>query len=189
MNDNIDNDQNNEVSSLIDLGFLSNSTHLLNGEIDDSSVEKALKWVIYENMDDTPKTLTLYINSVGGDVCSTFGLIDLMRTSKHVIRTIGVGNVMSAAFLILSAGSRGHRYVTRNTSIMCHQYSDELEGKYHDLKSRMIEGVRINQRMADILTQNSNLSEKAVKSKLLQPTDVWLTADQTVQYGIADIIL
>jgi ATP-dependent Clp protease, protease subunit len=189
MNDNIDNEQFSESNERINMEFLNNSTHLLSGEIDDNSVEKVLKWLIYENMDSEPKVLTLYINSVGGDVCSTFGLIDLMRTSQHTIRTIAVGNAMSAAFLLLSAGTKGHRYVTKNTSLMCHQYSDEYEGKHHDLKSRMVEGDRINRRMVDILTQNSNLSEKAVKSKLLQSTDVWLTADQTVQYGIADIIL
>jgi ATP-dependent Clp protease protease subunit len=189
-NDNInDNDQIDDASEKINMEFLNYNTYLLNGEIDDNSVEKVLKWLIYENMDGRPKTLTLYINSIGGDVCSTFGLVDLMRTSNHTIRTIGIGNVMSAATLILSAGTRGHRYITQNTSIMSHQHSEEFEGKYHDIKSRMIESDSINKRMAHILSQNSNLSEKEVKSKLLKTTDVWLTAAQTVEYGIADHIL
>jgi ATP-dependent Clp protease protease subunit len=188
-NTNTDIEQIDEASEKINLEFLNYNTHLLNGEIDDNSIEKVLKWLIYENMDDRPKVLSLYINSIGGDVCSTFGLVDLMRTSKHVIRTIGVGNVMSAATLILSAGTRGHRYVTQNTSVMSHQHSEEFEGKYHDIKSRLAESDMINKRMALILSQNSNLSEKEVKAKLLKSTDVWLTAHQTVQYGIADFIL
>jgi ATP-dependent Clp protease protease subunit len=182
-------EQPDEATEKINLEFLNYNTHLLNGEIDDSSIEKVLKWLIYENMDDRPKVLSLYINSIGGDVCSTFGLVDLMRTSKHTIRTIGVGNVMSAATLILSAGTRGHRYITQNTSVMSHQHSEEFEGKYHDIKSRLAESDMINQRMALILTQNSNLSFKHVKSKLLKSTDVWLTAHQTIEYGIADHIL
>jgi ATP-dependent Clp protease protease subunit len=182
-------EQIDEVSERINLEFLNYNTHLLNGEIDDNSIEKVLKWLIYENMDDRPKVLSLYINSIGGDVCSTFGLVDLMRTSKHVIRTIGVGNVMSAATLILSAGKKGHRYITQNTSVMSHQHSEEFEGKYHDIKSRLAESDMINQRMALILSQNSNLSFKHVKTKLLKSTDVWLTAHQTIEYGIADHIL
>jgi len=188
-NTNTDTEQIDESTEKINLEFLNYNTHLLNGEIDGDSIEKVLKWLIYENMDDRPKVLSLYINSIGGDVCSTFGLVDLMRTSKHVIRTIGVGNVMSAATLILASGTKGHRYITQNTSVMSHQHSEEFEGKYHDIKSRLAESDMINKRMALILSQNSNLSEKEVKSKLLKSTDVWLTAHQTVQYGIADIIL
>jgi ATP-dependent Clp protease protease subunit len=188
-NTNTDTEQIDESTEKINLEFLNYNTHLLNGEIDDDSIEKVLKWLIYENMDDRPKVLSLYINSIGGDVCSTFGLVDLMRTSKHVIRTIGVGNVMSAATLILASGTKGHRYITQNTSVMSHQHSEEFEGKYHDIKSRLAESDMINKRMALILSQNSNLSEKEVKSKLLKSTDVWLTAHQTVEYGIADIIL
>jgi ATP-dependent Clp protease protease subunit len=186
---NNDNDQIDEASERINLEFLNYSTYLLNGEIDDNSIEKIMKWLIYENMDTRNKTLTLYINSIGGDICSTFGLVDMMRTTKHTIRTIGVGNVMSAATFILAAGTKGHRYVTQNTSVMSHQHSEEFEGKYHDIKSRMIESDLINKRMAVILSQNSNLSEKEVKTKLLKSTDVWLTAAQTVEYGIADHIL
>jgi ATP-dependent Clp protease protease subunit len=188
-NTNTDTEQIDESTEKINLEFLNYNTHLLNGEIDDDSIEKVLKWLIYENMDDRPKVLSLYINSIGGDVCSTFGLVDLMRTSKHVIRTIGVGNVMSAATLILASGTKGHRYITQNTSVMSHQHSEEFEGKYHEIKSRLAESDMINKRMALILSQNSNLSEKEVKAKLLKSTDVWLTAHQTVEYGIADIIL
>jgi ATP-dependent Clp endopeptidase proteolytic subunit ClpP len=182
-------DQFSDTCEKINLQLLDNSTHILSEEIDDSSIEKTLRWLVYENMDPQPKTLTLYINSRGGDICGAFGLIDLMRSSKHTIRTIGIGNVMSSGFMIFAAGTKGQRYIGENTSILCHQYSDEHEGKYHDLKSRIQEGDRINSRMVDLLVKNSGLSQKAVKSKLLNATDVWLTAHQTIEYGIADHIL
>jgi ATP-dependent protease ClpP protease subunit len=42
--------------------------------------------------------------------------------------------------------------------------------------------------MAKILSDCSKLSVKDVKSKFLRPTDVWLTAEDLVEYGVADII-
>jgi ATP-dependent Clp protease, protease subunit len=187
---NLNNTSNDSVESeYFSEILITNNTYILSSEIEDDCIEKVLRWLICENMSADPKTLTLYINSRGGDICGAFALIDLMLKSKHTIRTIGIGNVMSSAFMIFAAGTKGHRYIGENASILCHQYSDEYEAKHHDLKSRILEGDRINKRMVDLLVNSSGLSQKTVKSKLLNATDVWLTAHQTVEYGIADHIL
>ena len=87
----------------IDLKLLECHTYLLNGEINEESVGACMKWLIFENLDSAKeKTLTIYINSTGGDLYQTFALIDVMRSSPHVIRCIGMGAVMSAAFLIFA---------------------------------------------------------------------------------------
>jgi ATP-dependent Clp protease protease subunit len=177
------------VEDKINLGLLNNNIHVLIGDIEPENIEKALRWIIYENMDDSDKLLTLYINSQGGDVNDAFALIDMMRNSKHPIRTIGIGNVMSSAFLIFASGTKGERYIGRNSSILCHQYSDELQAKHHELKAQIVEGERVNERMIGLLVENTELPRKTIKSKLLKETDVWLTAHQMVELGIADHIL
>ena len=96
---------------------------------------------------------------------------------------------MSAAFLIFAAGDKGERYIAPNTGIMCHQYSDSSEGKHHDLKATMKEGENCNQRMLDILKEATGLTAARVKTKLLNATDVYLTAQETVDLGIADQLL
>ena len=101
------------------------------------------------------KTLTLYINSTGGSLNDSFALIDMMRNSKCPIRTVGIGSICSAAFMIFSSGSKGQRYIAKNTSIMCHQYSDDIEGKHHDIKSRFKEIELTNTRMINILKDNT----------------------------------
>jgi ATP-dependent Clp protease protease subunit len=177
------------VEDKINLGLLNNNIHVLIGDIEPENIEKALRWIIYENMDDSDKLLTLYINSQGGDVNDAFALIDMMRNSKHPIRTIGIGNVMSSAFFIFASGTKGERYIGRNSSILCHQYSDELQAKHHELKAQIVEGERVNERMIGLLVENTELPRKTIKSKLLKETDVWLTAHQMVELGIADHIL
>lgn len=187
--DNLDLAETLGVEDKINLGLLNNNIHVLIGEIEPENIEKALRWIIYENMDDSEKLLTLYINSQGGDVNDAFALIDMMRSSKHPIRTIGIGNVMSSAFLIFASGTKGERYIGRNSSILCHQYSDELQAKHHELKAQIIEGERVNERMIGLLVENTELPRKTIKSKLLKETDVWLTANQMIELGIADHIL
>lgn len=174
----------------IDLKLLENSTYFINGEIDEDTVGSAIKWLIYENLDSSKeKILTIYINSTGGDLYQAFGLIDVMQSSPHVIRCVGIGAVMSAAFLIFASGDRGHRYAAKNTSFMCHQFSSNVEAKYHDIKAEMKENESLNTKMVAILKEATGLAPSVIKKKLLPASDVYLSADEVVELGVADHIL
>ncbi len=174
----------------IDLKLLENSTHFINGEINEDSVGAAVKWLIYENLDTTKeKTLTLYINSTGGDLYQAFGLIDVMRSSPHEVRCIGIGAVMSAAFLIFASADQGQRYAAKNASFMCHQFTESMDSKYHDLKATMKENDLCNERMVSILRDATGLAPSVIKKKLLPASDVYLTAQEVLELGIADHIL
>ena len=182
-----------DVSALekIGLGLLNSHVHFLTGEIEEENIENAIKWIVYENLicGNNPKTLTMYINSNGGDLNSAFALIDVMKQSKCPIRVVGLGSICSAAFMIFSSGTKGERYIANNTSIMCHQYSDGMEGKHHDIKSRFKELELTNTRMIEVLKENTGLETRTIKSKLLCPTDVWLTAEELIELGVADNFL
>lgn len=174
----------------IDLKLLENSTYFLNGEISEESAAACTKWLIYENLETAKeKMLTLYINSTGGDLYQAFGLIDVMQASPHVVRCIGIGSVMSAAFLIFAAADKGHRYASKNTSFMCHQFSSGMDAKYHDLKAEMKETELLNDKMIDVLKEATGLAPSVIKKKLLPPSDVYLTAQEVLNLGIADHIL
>jgi ATP-dependent Clp protease protease subunit len=173
----------------IDVKLLENSVFFLTGDIEEENIEKCIKWITYENLGKSDKMLTLYINSQGGDLYQAFALIDIMQTSKYHIRTIGLGSFMSAAFLIFAAGSPGQRYIGKNTGIMCHQFSDSQEGKYHDIKAQAKENELCNSRMVEILKAATNLPTAKIKAKLLPASDVYLTAHELVEYGVADFIL
>ena len=174
------------VDEKIGLSLLNNHIHFLTGEIDEKNIEDAIKWIVYENSNPNPKTLTLYINSIGGSLSDSLGLIDIMRASKCPIRTIGMGSICSAAFMIFSSGTKGQRYIARNTSIMCHQYSTNIEGKHHDIESSLKEARLTNDRMIQILKDNTGLDTRTIKNKLLPASDVWLTASELIELKAAD---
>ena len=170
----------------IDLKLLENNTYFLNGEICEESVGACAKWLICENLDvSKEKVLTLYINSTGGDLYQAFGLIDVMQASPHKVRCVGIGAVMSAAFLIFASGTHGERYAAKNTSFMCHQFSESMDNKYHDLKATM----RENERMVSVLKTATGLAPSVIKKRLLPASDVYLTAEETVEIGVADHLL
>jgi len=173
-----------------ELTLLENSVHYLSGDITEDSMAETIKWLIYENLSyKEPRTLTLYINSTGGDLYQSFALIDMMRTSQHTIRTIGIGSIMSAAFLIFISGTRGERILGSNTGIMMHQYTDEAHGKHDNLKSTIKEGDNCNTRMIEIIKNNCDLPINKIRSKLVTPIDSFFTASEMVDLGLADHII
>lgn len=182
------NDSSLEAETIVELSLLSQNTHFLTGEIEDENVKKAIQWIISENLNAEKKTLTLYINSTGGDLYNAFALIDVMKNSQHPIRTIGIGAVMSAAFLIFACGTKGMRFAGPNTSFMSHQYSETLTGKHHDIKATMKECESFNDKMVQILQEASGLTSAKVKSRLLPASDVYLTAEEVLEMNIADHI-
>lgn len=183
--------KNDEFNSLdrIDLKLLENNIYFLNGELNTESICEVTKWFIFQSLDVRQKTLILYINSTGGDLYQTFGLIDVMRNSPHIIKCIGIGAVMSAAFLIFASGDQGHRYAAKNASFMCHQFSESMDHKYHDLKATMKENDMCNEKMIGILKDATAMSATTIKKKLLPASDVYLTAEEVVKLGVADYIL
>lgn len=177
------------ASDRISVRLLENNVHFLTGEIAEENIEQAIKWIVYANLKNTEKALTLYINSSGGDLYQAFALIDIMKWSKYPIRTIGIGSIMSAAFLIFASGTKGMRLIAPNTGIMCHQFSDSQEGKYHDIKAQAVESEHCNRKMLDILKDATGLTPAKIKAKLLPPSDVYLTAEELLNLSVADAIL
>jgi ATP-dependent Clp protease protease subunit len=173
----------------IGINLLDSSIHYLSGEINEENVGKCICWIIYENLNvKSNKILTLYINSTGGDLYEAFALIDIMRNSKLPIRVIGLGSVMSAAFLIFASGTQGERYAGQLTSFMSHQFSNSTDAKYHDLKAEMKEGDNCNSKMIDVLKQATGFNTAKIRSKFLNSSDTYMTAQEAVDLNIVDHI-
>jgi ATP-dependent Clp protease protease subunit len=172
----------------INAGLLKNHIHFLYGDIEASNVMSAIYWITYENLQPGDYPITLYINSDGGSLQDAFALIDVMRKSNKPVHTIGLGSVCSSAFLIFASGEKGHRYISPTASIMSHQYSDGLTGKYHDIKATAKEHDLINKRMVNILKECTDLNLLQINKKLLPASDAYFTAEELIALGVADHI-
>lgn len=168
-----------------------NNIYLFMEPFENKTVKPAIEWIIKKNLLSNkarPKHLTLMICSPGGEVSSAFALIDTMKGSKIPVHTLGLGEIASCGLLTFMSGEKGHRCVTPNTSILSHQYSWGSHGKEHELFARVREFELTTARMMEHYKKCTGLSEKDIRKYLLPAEDVWLSADQAVEYGIADEI-
>jgi ATP-dependent Clp protease protease subunit len=160
------------------------------GEVDHENIKPIIEWILLENYVEKKKKkeLLLMICSEGGDVGAAFALIDVMRSSRIPIKTVGLGSVGSAGLLIFLAGTPGRRLLTPNTSILSHQFSWGSDGKAHELFATMKEFDLTHRRMVEHYKKCTKLGEEEIKSKLLPPHDVWLSAEEALALGVCDFI-
>ncbi len=159
------------------------------GGIDTDKVEQVIRFILAHNcMPKKKKFITLVVNSEGGDLNDAFALIDVITHSPIPVHTLGLGMISSAGLMIFMAGTKGERSLTPNTHIMSHQWSGTFEGKMHELVSAQEDFRQTTQRMMNHYATHSTLSMTEIHTHLLPAHDVYLTAEQAVQMGIADRI-
>jgi ATP-dependent Clp protease, protease subunit len=171
------------AQSLADAGFM-----LLMGPIATDSVRPVIEWILHENLvrKKKNKELLLLLCSEGGALEDAFALIDVMRTSKIPIKTVGLGVIASAALMIFIAGAQGRRVLTPNTSILSHQFSAGHTGKAHELFATVKEFELVQQRVLALYQECTGLDERQIREVLLPAQDVYLSAEEAVKHCICD---
>jgi ATP-dependent Clp endopeptidase proteolytic subunit ClpP len=175
----------------IDINDISLETlgmHIIFGEIDTNTMKDAISFVLKANtLYDTP--ISLILNTVGGSTSDGFALVDLMSMSKIPVHTVGVGDIMSMGVLILSAGTKGQRTITRNATVMAHQFTNTIEGKFHEIESSYSSMVRLKNKFIQHFKRHSTMTDKQINDIVFGPTDRYLTAAECKKFGLVDEII
>jgi len=157
------------------------------GEQKAEEVIYALKLYQLESTDP----IEFYISSVGGSAADMFSIYDFINLVKRTceVRTAGLGKVMSAAVLLLAAGTKGQRTVGANCRIMIHSVIAGNTGALHDLKNEMKEIQALQDMYISALARETKLTKKKLKELFSKNVNIYLSAAEAVEYGIADIII
>jgi ATP-dependent Clp protease protease subunit len=134
-----------------------------------------------------PERITLIINSPGGRVDSCLTLVDTMLCSEIPVDTFCTGLAASCATMVLMAGKRRSASIT--SQVMSHQYSGGVVGKEHELYGSIRSFEHTSSWMEEHYRIFTKLSIKKIRKHLLCPTDVWLNAEEALNYNIIDEIV
>ena len=124
----------------------------------------------------------------GGGADNMFAIYDIMRMIQREdidIITTGVGCVMSAGVLLLAAGTKGKRQIGKNCRVMIHAVIGGNHGSLHNLE----EVKNVQEQYTKALVQETSMTTRQLKKLLDRKINVYLTAEEAVEYGIADIII
>jgi ATP-dependent Clp protease protease subunit len=136
--------------------------------------------------EEESKKVFVIINSFGGSVGNGITVHDALQFIKAGSLTLGLGVAASAASLVLAGGTIGERYVTEGCHVMIHQPEGGLNGQASDIWIDANEIMKIRLDVAEIYS----LSTYRPRHKILRDLDrdFYLTATETIQYGLADEI-
>ena len=137
------------------------------------------------------KPIEFLISSHGGVAAEMFAIYDTMRMVREDcdISTVGMGKVMSAGVVLLAAGTKGQRKIGANCRVMIHSVNGGYHGNLTNMENEIEEVRWIQQRYVECLAAESNMSEREIRKYLKKHVDVYLSAEQAVELGIADIIV
>ena len=135
--------------------------------------------------------ITFYISSYGGSADEMFSIYDMMTItkSKCEIHTIGLGKIMSAATLLLASGTKGKRKIGRHCRVMIHAVAAGSAGELHDIENEVKTIKHIQELYIKALSKETNMTSRTIQKLLDRKVNVYLTAEEAVEYGIADEII
>ena len=140
---------------------------------------------------EKPADITFYISTYGGSADDMFSIYDVMNFVKTRcdIVTCGLGKVMSAGVLLLAAGTKGKRKIGRNCRVMIHAVSAGNIGSVHNLVNELDEIQNLQEAYTDAIVENSNFTKRGLKKLMDRKVNVYLSAEEAIEHGIADILI
>ena len=140
---------------------------------------------------ETYDPFELYISTPGGTAVDMFAIYDTMRMVKEdcEIHTVGLGKVMSAGVVLLAAGTKGKRKIGANCRVMIHSVIGGHHGSIQNLENEMEEVRWVQDQYNKALCAETDLTPRMLKRLLSKNVNIYLTAQEAVDYGIADIII
>ena len=185
-----DDSQSVAPASYDDITLESFGAHMFFGAVDETTSHAACEFILKSNLfHKEQKPLTMFFNTCGGECSEGFAVIDLMETSRLPIATVGIGQIASMGVLLLSAGTKGMRTLTKNSEVMAHQFAGYFSGKQHELIATQHAYQLLERRFIRHFLRHSTMTEKQIRSVLFAPSDRYLTPAECKKYGLVDRIV
>lgn len=155
--------------------------------INDFVANAVVAQMLFLQMDDPKKDISLYINCPGGSVTDGMAIYDTMNFLQCDIVTYCVGQAASMATLLLAAGTKGKRYALPNSRVMMHQPTGGATGQTSDISIAAKEILRWRAQMNELLANHTNKTAAEIASD--SDRDFYLTAKEAMEYGIVDKVI
>lgn len=161
----------------------------LGGGVDDDVANLIIAQMLFLSNENDEADIHFYINSPGGVITSGLAIYDTMQFLRCDVSTYCVGQAASMGAVLFAGGKEGKRYMLPNSRILLHQplVSGVMQGPATDLEIEAKEILRLRERLYDVLSKHTGKDAKAIEKDC--DRNLWLEADESITYGLADKIL
>lgn len=155
--------------------------------IDDMVANLIIAQLLFLQMEDPEKDISVYINTPGGSVTSGLAVYDTIQFVKPDVNTYCVGQASSMGAVLLAAGRPGKRYALPHARIMIHQPWGGVQGQATDISIQAQEILKLRARLEEILAKHT----KQPLEKIQKDTDrdFFMSSEEAKAYGIVDEVI
>jgi ATP-dependent Clp protease protease subunit len=159
------------------------------GVVDDHSAKDVVNKLLLLDADKPGAEIKFYINSPGGVVTSGMVMYDTMKLIESPVSTICMGLAASMGSILLSAGTKGKRFIYPHGEVMIHQPSlgGFMRGTSADIEIQAEQIIKTKAIGARILAENCGKTVDQIMQDFER--DYWMDAKEAVAYGIVDSVL
>ena len=155
--------------------------------IDDGVANSIIAQLLFLQMEDGKKDISIYINSPGGSVTAGLAIYDTMQFMTCAVNTYCIGMAASMGAVLLAAGTKGKRFALPNSDIMIHQVSGGAQGTASDVERTVEFMYKLKKRLIRILANHTGKSDEQVK--LDSDRDYYMSAEEAKDYGLVDEVV
>lgn len=155
--------------------------------IDDNVANIIIAQMLFLQMEDAKKDISLYINTPGGSVTSGLAVYDTMQFVKCDVSTYCVGQATSMGAVLLAGGTKGKRYTLPHSRIMIHQPWGGAQGQAADISIQAKEILRLRDRLNEIISKHTG--QKLERIQKDSDRDFFMSAVEAKDYGIVDEVI
>ncbi|KAE8677701.1 ATP-dependent Clp protease proteolytic subunit-related protein 3 [Hibiscus syriacus] len=154
--------------------------------------------VMYLQWMDPKQPIYLYINSTGttrddgetvGMETEGFAIYDALMQLQNEVHTVAVGAAVGQACLLLSAGTKGHRFMMPHAKAMIQQPRVPSSGLMpaSDVLIRAKEAITNRDALVELLAKHTGNSVETVANVMRRP--FYMDANRAKEFGVIDKIL
>ncbi|MFH1577771.1 MAG: ATP-dependent Clp endopeptidase proteolytic subunit ClpP [Candidatus Omnitrophota bacterium] len=155
--------------------------------IDDNVANLVIAQMLFLQMENANKEISIYINSPGGSVTAGLAIYDTMQFVKPDVATYCVGQAASMGTVLLCAGSKGKRFVLPNSRTMIHQPWGGVQGAAEDIARHAKEILKLRDQINEILATHTGQPLEKIKSDT--DRDFFMSAEESKAYGLVDQVI
>ena len=155
--------------------------------IDDILANTVIAQLLFLQTEDPDKDIHLYINSPGGVVSSGLAIYDTIQYIKPDIATYCIGQAASMGALLLTAGTKGKRFVLPHSRVMIHQPIGGFYGQATDVEIHAREILKMKESLNEILSKHTG--QPLDKIQVDTERDYFMSGQEAKDYGIVDEVI
>ena len=155
--------------------------------IDDNVANLVVAQLLFLQMEDPDKDISIYINSPGGSITSGLAIYDTIQFLKPDVCTYCIGQAASMGAVLLAAGTKGKRYALPNSRVMIHQPWGGVQGVAADINIQAKEIQKLKEQLNEILAKHTGQPVSKIEKDT--DRDYFMSANEAKSYGLVDEVV